>query len=37
VRGLPPSRPPYVVEVSAALAEDQDRLQREHAHEAVHR
>jgi nicotinate phosphoribosyltransferase len=30
VRGLQPHTPPYVVEISAALAQDQDRLRREH-------
>ncbi len=37
VRSLQPALPAYVVEVSAALAQDHDRLRREHEHETVQR
>jgi nicotinate phosphoribosyltransferase len=37
VRAPQSARPPYLVEVSAALAQDQDRLRRQHEREVVHR
>jgi nicotinate phosphoribosyltransferase len=37
IRDLKPARPAYAVEISTALAQDQDRLRRQHERELAHR
>ena len=36
LRGLEPATPPYVVDLSPALAQDRDALRRQHEREGVH-